>query len=227
MLGVGVVGPPIGVMLHLFRRASLAADAVSFDLRGGGRAARLDGGAHALHDFPCGVRRDGAALLLGYRGDDFAVCLYNTVDDVGLHHLPAIGDGPVGLHHLEGSDHNRVSDGDSGDVGTVPALDGMQDAVGFLLEDNGVPVLGVEAKPSALPHAKGAQVVVELHLAHVLDDCFGTADVAGLLDDLHEGQVTEADVAVFLKRLGAAVSPRAVFAVDDALWGEVGEVHGG
>src|SRR5207248_5315247 len=103
--GVGVAGktdePGVGFAGAGFGGAGFAADDESVD-GGAVRVAVLDDVDHHVADGVRGLGGDGPAPDVGSRAaDDVAVASRDGVDEVGTHHVAAVGDGSRDHRHLE------------------------------------------------------------------------------------------------------------------------------
>lgn len=66
--------------------------------------------------------------------EGFAVWGDDTVDDVRAHTFPAVGDGRIGIDHLDGGDGNPLPHGDAGRADWFPFFGGHQNAAGLVGE---------------------------------------------------------------------------------------------
>ena len=194
-----------------FRCPRLAGDRVAFDGGPFGGSVWGDDGLEGFdHLFRC--KMVDRNLLDTWDGtDDRAVGPDDMIDDVGLHHDTAVGDGAVCLDHLEGRDRNALADGEARDGESVPAFTWAEDAGGFFLEGHCRSVQRIEADASPLAESEGVQALVEIVGSHG-DGGLGSADVAGVHDDFRDGEVF-----VVVGVMESGLAPESSFAVEDGV----------
>lgn len=111
----------------------------------------FDGGDEHLGDAAGAFLRDDAAEFFGFGGEGFAVVVADFFDDVWLHEDAAVGDGAVGVGHLDHVDGETLAEGVGGEFGFGPVVEVVDFAFLF----------GVEFDVALFEEAELFEVVVE------------------------------------------------------------------
>jgi len=146
---------------------------------------------------------DGLAnLARGKSGDDRAIFVGDLADNLGDHESPAIGDGRHGSDDLDGGGGDFLSDGHAGDGDFAPSVRRVDDSPNFSWKADAC----LDAESEAV------NIVEEFLIAEAHGE-FGGADVAGVDEDIVDGEV---GVGVVILEIAPLV--KAIFAIDHRIW---------
>ena len=135
-------------------------------------------------------------------GDDRSIFVGDLADNVGDHESAAIGDGRHRGDDLDGGSGDFLSDGHSGDGDFAPSVRRVDDSTNFSWKADAC----LDAEPEAV------NIVEEFLIAEAHRE-FGGADVAGVDEDIVDGEI---GVGMVILEIAPLVI--AIFAIDHRIW---------